>query len=106
MVQLSLMSVDSSTCSEKPSTSSTSSKIAQDGGTIAVAATSHQVGGNHYASMKIQPIQYIQANELGYHEGNVIKYVSRWRNKNGIEDLKKAKHYIELLIEHEQQKDK
>lgn len=58
-----------------------------------------QEGGNHYKDMKIQPAEFIHANNIGYFEGNVIKYVSRWRNKNGIEDLKKAKHYIELLIE-------
>ncbi|MCW1937533.1 DUF3310 domain-containing protein [Pseudomonas sp. MDMC_285] len=47
-------------------------------------------------------MEYIHANGIGYFEGNVIKYVSRWRKKNGIEDLKKAKHYLELLIELEQ----
>jgi len=58
-----------------------------------------QVGGNHYKKLKIQPIEYIHANDIGFMEGNVIKYVSRWREKNGIKDLEKAKHYIELLIE-------
>lgn len=58
-----------------------------------------QVDGTHYKSMRIQPVQYIHANGLGYLEGNVIKYVSRWRNKNGVADLEKAKHYIDLLIE-------
>ena len=58
-----------------------------------------QVGGQHYKDQAIQPIQYIHANKLGFCEGNVIKYVTRWRNKNGIADLEKAKHYIELLIE-------
>lgn len=57
-----------------------------------------QVGGNHYKDLKIQPVEYIHANNIGYMEGNVIKYVSRWRAKNGIKDLEKAKHYIELLI--------
>lgn len=59
----------------------------------------YQVGGNHYKDLPIQPVEYIHANAIGYFEGNVIKYVSRWRNKNGIADLEKAKHYIELLIE-------
>ena len=63
-----------------------------------------QVGGNHYKDLKIQPVEYIHANNIGYMEGNVIKYVSRWRNKNGIADLQKAKHYIELLIELETRK--
>lgn len=60
-----------------------------------------QVGGNHYKIMKIQPIQYIYENNIPYLEGNVIKYVSRWKNKNGIADLEKAKHYLEILIEYE-----
>ena len=61
----------------------------------------NQVGGNHYSSMKIQPVEYCMANNLNICESNVIKYVSRHRNKNGIEDLKKAKHFIDLLIEFE-----
>ena len=56
-----------------------------------------QEGGEHYKTA-IQPIEYIQANNLGYLEGNVIKYVSRYKEKNGIEDLKKARHYIDFLI--------
>ena len=58
-----------------------------------------QVAGNHYKDLPIQPVEYIYANALGYFEGNVVKYVSRWRKKNGLADLEKAKHYIELLIE-------
>ena len=58
-----------------------------------------QVAGSHYKDLPIQPVEYIHANALGYFEGNVVKYVSRWRKKNGIADLEKAKHYIELLIE-------
>jgi hypothetical protein len=58
-----------------------------------------QVDGGHYKDLPIQPVEYIYANALGYFEGNVVKYVSRWRKKNGIADLEKAKHYIELLIE-------
>jgi len=58
-----------------------------------------QVGGGHYKSMAIQPVEYIHKNGIPYIEGCVIKYISRWRNKNGIEDLKKAKHFIDLLIE-------
>ena len=63
-----------------------------------------QVGGDHYKDLPIQPVEYIYANAIGYFEGNVIKYVSRWRKKNGIADLEKAKHYIELLIELENRK--
>lgn len=57
-----------------------------------------QVGGDHYKKFTIQPIEYIHANNIPYMEGNIIKYVTRWRDKNGIADLEKAKHYIELLI--------
>jgi hypothetical protein len=63
-----------------------------------------QVGGTHYSRLGIEPIQFIETNALGYHEGNVIKYISRWRNKNGLEDLNKAKWYIERLIELETSK--
>lgn len=62
-------------------------------------ALDKQVAGDHYKNLAIQPVEFIHANGIGYFEGNVIKYVSRWRQKNGIADLEKAKHYIELLIE-------
>jgi hypothetical protein len=62
-------------------------------------ALDKQVGGNHYKDLSIQPIEYIHANAMGYMEGNVVKYISRWRKKNGMADLEKAKHYIELLID-------
>ena len=62
-------------------------------------ATSKQVGGDHYAVMKIQPIEFILANELGFCEGNVIKYLCRYKRKNGLEDLKKARQYLDFLIE-------
>lgn len=64
-----------------------------------------QVQGNHYKDLKIQPVEYIHSNKIPYFEGNVIKYVTRWRSKNGIADLEKAKHYIELLIELESRND-
>jgi hypothetical protein len=63
-----------------------------------------QVAGDHYKDMPIQPVQYIHANALGYFEGNVVKYISRWRKKGGVADLEKAKHYVELLIELETRK--
>lgn len=63
-----------------------------------------QVGGNHYKDLKIQPIEYIHANGLDYFEGNVVKYITRHRKKNGKQDLEKAKHYIDLLIEFEYNK--
>jgi len=58
-----------------------------------------QVGGNHYKEMKFQPLEYILGNNLNFCEGNIIKYVTRYKAKNGVEDLLKAKHYIEILIE-------
>ena len=62
-------------------------------------ALESQVGGNHYSSMKIQPIEYTMKNEMNPLQHTVIKYVSRYKNKNGIEDLKKAIHSLELLIQ-------
>ena len=63
------------------------------------AALDKQVGGGHYKNLKIQPIEYVLANDIGFVEGNVIKYVSRWKFKNGVQDLEKAKHFLEILIE-------
>ena len=62
------------------------------------SALAKQVNGDHY-NKPIQPIQYIHANGLGFIEGNVVKYITRWRDKNGLQDLEKIKHYIDLLIE-------
>jgi Protein of unknwon function (DUF3310) len=58
-----------------------------------------QIGGDHYRKGKIQPWDYILANDIGYLEGTAIKYLTRWKYKNGVEDLKKAKHFIEKAIE-------
>jgi hypothetical protein len=58
-----------------------------------------QVGGDHYKKLKIQPIAFIHANNIPFIEGNIIKYITRWREKNGVKDLEKVKHYVELLIE-------
>ena len=58
-----------------------------------------QVGGDHYKKMAIQPMQYILANGIGYAEGCAISYLSRWKDKNGIDDLRKARHTIDLLID-------
>ena len=62
-------------------------------------ALDKQVAGSHYKDLTIQPVEFIHANNLGFCEGNVVKYVTRWRDKNGVADLKKAIHYLELLIE-------
>lgn len=58
-----------------------------------------QVGGDHYMDKSIQPWDYIIANNLGYLEGNIVKYISRWKDKGGVEDLRKAQHYLAKLIE-------
>ena len=68
-----------------------------------MSALDIQEGGGHYKAMKIQPIEYIHANAIPWAEGCVIKYVSRWRDKGGIEDLKKARHFLDMLIELESQ---
>lgn len=60
-----------------------------------------QIGGNHYQSFAIQPIDFIRANRLDFCTGSIIKYVLRHKHKNGREDLEKARHYIDLLIEQE-----
>ena len=64
-----------------------------------MAANEEQVGGRHYIEKSIQPWDYIIANKMGYLEGNIIKYVSRYKEKNGVEDLIKAAHYLDKLIE-------
>ena len=68
------------------------------------SALSTQPGGTHYKGYAIQPVEFIAKNNIPFIDGNIIKYVVRHRDKNGIEDLEKAKHYIEMLIEFEQEK--
>ena len=58
-----------------------------------------QIGGNHYKDMKIQPTEFIVANDIPYREANIIKYVCRHKSKNGKEDIQKAMHYLEMLLE-------
>jgi hypothetical protein len=65
-----------------------------------------QVGGGHYKDMVIQPVEFCHVNKIPYLEATAIKYLCRWKKKNGIQDLQKAKHYIELLIEFEEQNEK
>jgi hypothetical protein len=62
-------------------------------------ANSHQEGGDHYKNMAIQPWDFIITNKLGFLEGNIVKYVCRWQSKGGLEDLRKANHYLTKLIE-------
>lgn len=65
-------------------------------------ANTRQVGGTHYTRLSIAPWDFIHANGMGYLAGNIVKYISRYQDKNGLVDLYKAKHYIEKLIEEEQ----
>lgn len=58
-----------------------------------------QVGGGHYKKMVIQPVEFCEANNLGACESAIVKYISRWRSKDGVQDLEKIKHYVDLLID-------
>lgn len=69
-----------------------------------MSALDIQVAGDHYKSSRIQPVEYIAANNLNFLEGCVVKRITRWRKKKGarrFEDLEKIKHEIDLLIEME-----
>jgi len=66
---------------------------------LTTSALDKQVNGSHYKDKGIQPIVYIHANNLGFCEGNVVKYVTRHKEKNGEADIRKAIHYLELLLE-------
>ena len=58
-----------------------------------------QEGGSHYKALKIQPIEYIHANGLDFFQGNIVKYATRYKAKNGQEDLRKVIHYAQLALE-------
>lgn len=64
-----------------------------------MAANDVQIGGSHYNKRAIQPWDYIIANNIGYLEGTAIKYITRWKDKGGIQDIKKAIHFLEKLME-------
>lgn len=64
-----------------------------------MSALNEQAGGNHYKDLAIQPVEYIYKNQLPYLEGNVVKYVTRHKSKNGAEDIRKAIHYCQLVLE-------
>jgi hypothetical protein len=66
---------------------------------VTKSALEVQVAGDHYRKMKIQPVEYIHKNGIPFIEGCIIKYASRWRDKGGIKDLEKIKHFADLLIE-------
>lgn len=64
-----------------------------------MTANSRQVSGEHYKLRTIQPWDFIAANKLDFFQGNIVKYITRWREKGGIDDLRKAMHYLEKYIE-------
>ena len=64
-----------------------------------MSALDVQEGGNHYKDLKIQPVEYIHANGLDFFQGNVVKYVTRHKAKNGDQDIRKAIHYLNLILE-------
>ena len=64
-----------------------------------MSALDTQIGGTHYKKFAIEPIEFIHRNGIGFCEGNAIKYLVRWREKGGKQDLLKARHYIDLLLE-------
>jgi hypothetical protein len=72
---------------------------------VGQSALDTQVGGGHYKDWAIQPVEFCHKNKIPYCEANAIKYLCRHSSKNGLEDLKKAKHYIDLLIEMEYKDD-
>ena len=69
-----------------------------------MSANDHQVGGSHYRARDLQPWDAIVAWGCGFLDGNVIKYVVRFRQKGGLQDLQKARHYLEKMIELEEEK--
>jgi hypothetical protein len=73
-------------------------------GAVGSTPNAIQIGGSHYKDKSIQPWDYIVQNEIPYLEGNIIKYISRWRDKGGLDDLRKAQHYLSKLIETETNK--
>ena len=64
-----------------------------------MSALNVQVAGDHYKKLKIQPVEYIHANNIPFIEGCIIKYATRWKDKGGIKDLEKIKHFTDILIE-------
>ena len=71
-----------------------------------MSAYKKQIGGSHYKDMKIQPSKFINDNKLQFAEGNAIKYICRHAHKGGKQDLLKAKHYIDMIIERDYEEEK
>jgi len=70
-----------------------------------MSALEEQTGGSHYKNMSIQPMEYSMANGFNSLQHTAIKYISRYDSKNGVEDLKKAIHCIEMLVEYEEERE-
>lgn len=66
-----------------------------------MTALEQQIAGNHYKRLAIQPVEFTMSNQMQFCEGNVIKYVTRWRDKGGMKDLRKAAHFIDFILENE-----
>lgn len=66
---------------------------------IPATALEKQIGGSHYKDFAIQPVEFIYKNNIGFLEGNAIKYICRWKKKGGKQDIEKAIHYLNLLME-------
>ena len=70
-----------------------------DAGANGLTADDIQVSGSHYKDMAIQPVEFITKNNLGFLEGSIVKRICRWRAKDGLKDLEKIKHEVDLLIQ-------
>ena len=81
-------------CSEPVS----SGVYCREHGAVPATPLDTQVGGDHYMKMKIQPVEYIYANAIPFLDGNVVKYISRHRSKNGAADVRKAIHYCQMIL--------
>lgn len=66
---------------------------------VAPSPLKHQVAGSHYKQLKIQPVEYINANDLDFLQGNVVKYITRHKNKGRAEDVRKALHFCQLILD-------
>lgn len=66
-----------------------------------MSALDYQVGGGHYKDRRIQPVQYWKANLMGGCESSIVKYLTRWQDKGGLEDVRKARHFLQFILEDE-----
>lgn len=91
--------MNSNTISQTFSPKSINDATAAEWDSVAKPALQRQVGGTHYKDLKIQPIEYVMANDMNYCEANIVKYVTRHHAKGGREDIEKVIHYAQLLLE-------